>query len=337
MVVTALAAATTSARRSSQARTPFAAQIASLSETGGYFDTDNLISNERSYLEVLPELEERNVHGGAYVGVGPDQNFSYIAHVRPAMAFIIDIRRDNLLLHLLFKALFEQSHTRVEYLSLLFGRPVPPDIDKWRDAPVARLAEYINAANADPKAVEVLRSRLDVVVKSFGVPLSVGDMTTIDQFHRRFIDAGLNLKFQSFNRYPQDYYPTYEELLLGTDPAGRQGHYLASEDAFQFVKSLQASDRIIPVVGNLGGPTALAAIGHLLADKGETLSAFYASNVEFYLDRNGTYQRFISNLGRLPHTARSVIIRSTFNRGFGGSKSEVQAVEQVLAQSPVGR
>src|SRR5262249_29926323 len=127
----AAAAATASARRSPQARTPFAAQVASLSEAGGEFDTDNLISNERSYLDVLPQLDERNVHGGAYVGVGPDQNFSYIAHVRPAIAFIIDIRRDNLLLHLLFKALFEQSHTRVEYLSLLFGRPVPADIDAW--------------------------------------------------------------------------------------------------------------------------------------------------------------------------------------------------------------
>src|SRR3989442_2839045 len=76
----------------------FAAQIASLSERGGYFDTDNLISNESSYLQVLPELRRRNVHGGAYLGVGPDQNFTYIAQVRPAAAVIVDIQRDNLLL-----------------------------------------------------------------------------------------------------------------------------------------------------------------------------------------------------------------------------------------------
>lgn len=339
VVVAALAAATAGARRSQQPQPPttFAAQIAALSEDGGYFDTDNLISNERSYLEVLPKLDKQNVHGGAYVGVGPDQNFSYIAHVRPAIAFIIDIRRDNLLLHLLFKALFEQAHTRVEYLAQLFGRAVPSDIDSWRDAPAARLADYVNHANSDSKAVDALRSRLDVVVKSFGVPLSAEDMATIDHFHRRFIAAGLNLKFQSFNRYSQDYYPSYEDLLLGTDGTGRQGHFLASENAFQFVKSLQAHDRIIPVVGNLSGTTALAAIGHLLAEKGETLSAFYASNVEFYLRREGSYQRFVSNLGRLPHTARSVIIRSEFNLRFGGSISDVQPVEEVLSQSPVGR
>ena len=84
-----------------QAPATFAARIAQLSEPGGYFDTDNLISNERSYLHVAPALRNPSLRGGAYVGVGPDQNFSYIAQIRPSIAFIVDLRRDNLLLHLL--------------------------------------------------------------------------------------------------------------------------------------------------------------------------------------------------------------------------------------------
>ena len=80
-----------------QVDSSFAVLVERLSEPGGYFDTDNLISNETSYLHVIGELEELGVSGGAYIGVGPDQNFSYIAHVRPRIAFIIDIRRDNLL------------------------------------------------------------------------------------------------------------------------------------------------------------------------------------------------------------------------------------------------
>src|SRR5580765_3497576 len=71
----------------------FAALIERLSEEGGQFDTDNLISNERTFLDVVPALKAGGVSGGAYIGVGPDQNFSYIAQIRPAMAFIIDIRR----------------------------------------------------------------------------------------------------------------------------------------------------------------------------------------------------------------------------------------------------
>src|SRR5436189_1579246 len=93
----------------------FARQISELSEPGGSFDTDNLVSNERSYLHVIPALKSGGPMGGAYVGVGPDQNFSYIAASRPLEAFIIDVRRDNLLLQLLFKALFEISETRAAY------------------------------------------------------------------------------------------------------------------------------------------------------------------------------------------------------------------------------
>ena len=77
----------------------------------------------------MPELKARGVKGGAYIGVGPDQNFSYIAAIRPDVAFIVDVRRDNLLLHLLFKSLFSLARTRVEYLALLLGRQVPADLE----------------------------------------------------------------------------------------------------------------------------------------------------------------------------------------------------------------
>ena len=98
------------------AQAPFASLVEQLSEPGGEFDTDNLISNEQSYLHVVPALEQAGLAGGVYIGVGPDQNFSYIARIRPAEAFIVDIRRDNLLLHLLFKAIFVTTKNRVEYL-----------------------------------------------------------------------------------------------------------------------------------------------------------------------------------------------------------------------------
>src|SRR5436190_12738555 len=135
-------------RPAGQGASSFAQQIAALSEPGGYFDTDNLVSNESSYLQVLPELRRRAISGGVYIGVGPDQNFTYIAEVRPALAFIVDIRRDNLLLHLLFKALFQMSGSRVEYLALLFGRPVPADAGQWRSATIERLVEYIDRTPA---------------------------------------------------------------------------------------------------------------------------------------------------------------------------------------------
>src|SRR5580765_8359514 len=124
--------------------TPLGSLVERLSEPSGDFDTDNLISNESSYLHVMPALEQGGVTGGVYIGVGPDQNFSYIAHIRPASAFIIDIRRDNLLLHLLFKALFAASRNRVEYLSLLTGRATPDRLDTWRDAGIEKIVGYLD-------------------------------------------------------------------------------------------------------------------------------------------------------------------------------------------------
>jgi hypothetical protein len=288
----------------------FARLIESLSEPGGEFDTDNLISNEKSYLHVIPALERDGVAGGVYIGVGPDQNFSYIARIRPSLAFIVDIRRDNLLMHLLFKALFEAGRNRLEYLSLLTGRVVPQHAEAWRNASIQQIVKYIDQTEAAPAAP--LKRRLHRAISRYGVSLSAGDLATIDRFHQAFVDEGLSLQFQSFGRPPRSYYPMYRDLLLETDRNGRQANYLASEDDYQFLRTLEAEDRIIPVVGDLSGPHAVTAIGKLMAERGERLSAFYVSNVEMYLFRGGSFGRYVENLGRLPHTSTSVIIRSIF-------------------------
>ena len=312
----------------------FAGRIASLSEPGGYFDTDNLISNERSYLDVGPALERGQVMGGAYIGVGPDTNFSYIAQIRPAIAFIIDIRRDNLLLHLLFKSLFALSGTRLEYLTMLLGRPMS-DPAPWASASIERLVAEVDRAPIDPAALNRLRARVDAQIRKTGVPLTARDFETIDRFHRRFVEAGLDLRFHSAGRPPQLHYPTYRDLLLETGADGRQRNFLASDDAFRFVRTLQARDLVIPVVGDLSGPSALRAIASVLRKRGEKLSAVYVSNVEFYLFGAGTFPRFVENLASVPRSDRSLLIRSIFNRyasrNFRPGSASISVVQSVDA------
>jgi len=337
--VVATAVVTTPVRTATQNVSAFAALSEQLSEPNGEFDTDNLISNESSYLHAIPALEQGRVTGGIYIGVGPDQNFSYIARIRPAAAFIIDIRRDNLLLHLLFKAIFASSRNRVEYLSLLTGRPAPDRVDTWRDASIDKIVTYFDGAKplAAP-ALAAATERLHEAMKKTGMTLSDRDLATIDRFHGQFTRAGLALQFQSTGRPAREYYPTYRDLLLETDRRGRQLCYLASEDDFQFVKSLEGKDLIVPVVGNLAGPKALAAIGQEVARRGEKVSAFYNSNIENYLFRDGSFQRYIENVKKLPHTDKSVVIRSL----FGGyqipesvpgyySTQQVQTINELLA------
>ena len=295
----------------------FAGLVERLSEPGGYFDTDNLISNEMSYLHVRGTLEGMGLSGGAYIGVGPDQNFSYIAQIRPRIAFLIDIRRDNLLQHLMFKSLFSLSRTRIEYLCRLFARPVPDDWEDWDERGVQQLIDYIDMTPVDPENVEIGLAGVADKAGRLGIRLAQEDLETIRSFHYAFIRAGLGLRFSSHGRSPRAYYPTYRELLLETDLTGRQASYLASEGAFQLVKSLQERNLIVPVVGDLAGDHALVSIGEVIAERGEQVSAFYTSNVEFYLMRGGGFDRFMNNVAQLPIDAGSVIIRSYFGRNFG--------------------
>ena len=314
LLAAALLVRADSAATEPQPASAFASTVASLSERGGYFDTDNLISNERSYLQVIPDLRRRGVRGGAYIGVGPDQNFSYISEVRPAVAYIIDVRRDNMLLHLLFKALFEVSPSRVDYLAHLLGRPVPPAVAGWKQAPIDRLVAYFDKAQSNRDVVAAQGKQIADALRRSGMPLSNEDVATITAFHRRFIDEGLGLRFNSTGRPPQAHYPTYRDLLLETDADGAQTNYLASEEDYQFVRSLQTRDRIIPVVGDISGPSALQAIGREMASRNEQLSAFYVSNVEFYLYGQGAYTRFVGNLRTVPRAKSAVLIRSIFGR-----------------------
>lgn len=291
----------------------FARQVRELSEPDGTFDTDNLVSNERSYLHVLPALRKGRVSGGAFLGVGPDQNFSYIAAIRPSVAFVVDVRRDNLLLHLMFKALFVMSETRADYLGHLFGRRLSPPPDRWRGASLEKIAAQIDGSASRAADVRTLRRQVDAQIAGFGIPLSAKDFATIDRFHRTFIDAGLSLKFQSWGRAPRSYYPTYRELLLETDIEHHQGNFLVSEDDFQFVRGLQRRDLIIPVVGDLAGPTAIVSVGRAIRQRGEQLSAFYVSNVELYLFQAGVFSRYVDNLSTIPRDSRSVLIRAVFS------------------------
>ncbi|MEZ4416853.1 MAG: hypothetical protein R3E10_13975 [Gemmatimonadota bacterium] len=293
----------------------FAALVSRLSEPGGYFDTDNLISNESSYLHVVGALQRRGLRGGAYVGVGPDQNFSYMAAIRPEVAFLVDIRRDNLIEHLLFKALFELARNRLEYLALLYARPLPDDLDAWSARPLDDLIAWIDGHAALTDNGAEVRARVALHVAGFGVPLGDEDRAALDRFHQEFIANGLDLRFHSFGRRPRFFYPTHRDLLLERDLDGRPVSFMATEEDWRAVEALQKANRVIPVVGNLAGEHALRAIGDAVRESGLEVSALYASNVEFYLWSDGSFPTFAENVRSLPLADDGVLIRSYFGGG----------------------
>jgi hypothetical protein len=293
----------------------FAQLVAVLSEAGGFFDTDNLISNEDAYLHPTSTLKRIGIMGGVYLGVGPDQNLSYIANVRPHIAFIVDIRRDNLLEHLLFKSLFALARNRLEYLCLLFGEPAPADTTGWGARDIESLLHYVDSLRPNTTARERILARVLARAERSPLGLSPADLGTIGRFHLTFISQGLGLRFNSFNRAPQPYYPDYRRLLLETDRNGRKANFLANETDFRFVKALEDNNLVVPVVGDFAGTKALPAIAQWIRGHGETVSVFYTSNVEQYLFQGGSFARFAQSVSQLPRDEGSVIVRSYFGRG----------------------
>jgi hypothetical protein len=316
-MLVALASSVAGAQRA--ADSSFAGLMARLSEAGGYFDSDNIISNEASYLQIASQLTKVGVRGGVYIGVGPDQNFSYIALIRPRIAFMLDVRRDNMLEHLLFKSLFMMSRNRYEYLLRLFGKAVPADIESWTGRSTSEILAAFADARLDSQTVSAARRLSNERIGRFGVPLTPRDREMIDRYRATFVAEGLDTRYSSIGRNNRGDYPSFGRLMMETDRAGRQISYLADENAFQFVRTMQLNDRIVPVIGNVAGDKAVKAIGQYASERGLNVSAFYLSNVEQYLmGRDGGFDDYARNVKTLPHDSTSVIIRSFFGR-FGAT------------------
>jgi hypothetical protein len=283
----------------------FGALIQQLSEESGYFWNDNYVSNEASYLHPLTKMRELGIRGGVYLGVGPNQNLTYIAKIKPDYAFILDIRRQNLLEHLLFKALFHFARTRADYLSLLLSRPIPPGKFNDRKHTIEDLAEFLHNVEPDPKFYKKTQTRVTTfLAQACRLSLSEQDIATIEKIHRAFYLRGLSIKY--------DYIPvpTYGEFLVEKDLDGNMQNFLNSPQEFRYLKRLQEENRIVPVVGDFAGPHALRAIAKFLKERNQRVSVFYTSNVEQYLVRNMVWGQFLKNAAELPLDDRSVFIRA---------------------------
>jgi hypothetical protein len=283
----------------------FAGLIERISEEGGYFWNDNYVSNEASYLHPLGKLRELGIQGGVYIGVGPNQNLTYIAKLRPRYAFIIDIRRQNFLEHFLFKALFHYARNRAEYLSMLLGRPIDERRAPRDDASVDELVRHFEAAEPSTAFHHRNQGRIRLfLTRACRIGLSEQDLQILDKIHRAFFTRGLAIKY--------DYIPvpTYGEFLVETDLDGKKGNFLNSAQEFRYLKRLHEENRIVPVVGDFAGSRALRELGKVLRERGESVTVFYTSNVEQYLVRNQTWGQFLENVEQLPLDERSVFIRA---------------------------
>jgi hypothetical protein len=306
------------ARRTPLDRATFARLFDELSEPDRYFFSDNFVSNETSYLQVAPLLETRARKGGAYVGVGPEQNFTYIALIEPELAFIVDIRRQNALEHLLYKALFDRATSRGRFLTLLIGVAAPAAADPGPNATIEELLSFADDAwkKRDKKSFQSLHAELrQKITGDYGIQLGKRDLETLENVHEAFFTRGLDLKFELHGSESRRDYPALRALLGAAAPDGRKLGFLASEAAFRKVQELERQNRIIPVVGDFAGTHALMAIGSELAKRDLPVSVLYTSNVEQYVIEPPSWQSWVKNLDALPSNEQSLFLRCYLDQG----------------------
>ncbi len=288
--------------------------VADLSEEDGFFRSDNLLSNEFWFQDVIPDLVRIARPGRVYMGVGPEQNFTYIAALKPSMAFIVDIRRGNLDLHLMYKAIFELSANRSEFVSRLFSREYQGGMTP-RQSVVGLFSAYRDLEPNEELYRRNLKAIIDQLEVTHGFVLSEEDRQGIEYVLHAFYMFGPRLQYTSTspvrgtgaNRGPV---LTYENIMTRTDSTGEPRSYLATEEAFKVVKDLETRNLIVPVIGNFGGDTALRSVASYLTQHGATVSAFYLSNVEQYLRQDSLWENFCVNVTALPLDATSTFIRS---------------------------
>ena len=283
--------------------------VEDLSEPNGSFRSDNLLSNELQFQHVIPELTRIATPGRAYLGVGPEQNFTYIASLRPAMAFIIDIRRGNLDLQLLYKALFELASDRGQFVSLLFSKPRPAGLTATSSASEIFTA-YSTVESSERLYVENMSSIRNQLFTKHGFELSEDDLRGIEYVYRAFVMFGPDIRYSPVGLIGGTIQPTYASLMAATDETGQARGFLSTEEAFAFLKNLESRNLIVPVVGDFAGAKAIRTVGTYLKQRGALVSAFYLSNVEEYLRQNGVWLDFCANVSELPRDGTSLFIRS---------------------------
>jgi hypothetical protein len=295
------------------------------SEPGGSFRSDNFLSNERGYQVIIPDLLKTARPNRVYLGVGPEQNFPYLIALKPQLAIIFDIRRGNLHEHLLYKALFEMSRDRADFLSRLWSRPRPAGLTG-----TSTVDQLMTAFDAVQPSAEAYAANLAAVSAwltktPHKFALHDGDVDGIDYVYKNaFFDGGPGLNYsmagvgggRGFGSRS-----TYAELQMLDDGQGMNRGYLATEANWLAMKEFESRNLLVPVVGDFGGPSAIRAVGAYLKAQGALVSAFYLSNVEQYLNQDDKEDTFLCNVAELPLDGTSTFIYTgsgRYGRGFGG-------------------
>ena len=269
-----------------------------------------LVSNELGYQNVVLCLHKYINPGGIYIGVGADQNYTYAAVTRPSFVFIIDNRKENQLLHYLFKACFELAPSRPGYLSILFSKPLKNDVEllSLRD-----IVNYFSQIDGERVLFKNNWDRLYKSIQKYRISIAKKDIDIIYGIYENFFEYHLLLRTRNDLISWQGWcYPTYKDFLLATDQKGYSWNFLNNDVRFYWLKAMQRNNCIIPIVGDLTGGKTLKTIGEFAKKRGKSISTIYISNAEQFIFQSELFDQYMINITALPLDYNSLLIRAFF-------------------------
>jgi hypothetical protein len=231
------------------------------------------------------------------------------------MAFIVDIRRQNLIQHLLYKAVVEMSENRADFLSHLFSRPRPAGLSDSA-APKALFDAYRESPASETLLQKNMQDVQDRLIKRHHFELSDDDLQKLEYVYRAFFVMGPELRYSFPRQRVAPWFPTYAELMLETDQSGLNHSYMANEENYRVLREFERKNLLVPIVGDFSGEKAIRSVAAYLKSHGGTANYFYTSNVEQYLFMDDAYRRYYNNVSALPLDQNSAFIRAYFNAGF---------------------
>lgn len=289
------------------------------SEPGGNYPYENFVTNEETIQDVMGVLTQVTRPGGVYLGVGPEQNFTYVSGVKPRMAFVFDIRRQNAIEILMYKAIFELSPTRADFVSRLFSIKTPEKPPATARANGLFLA--FDGLKGDKAYFTENLSAIRSTLAKHKFALTADDLQKIEYIYDVFFRAGPTIDYTFASAFPAGMAPApnYIQAMTDTDADKKAWSFLATEENYRFVREMHVRNTFIPLVGDFAGPKAIRMVASYLKQHNATVSAFYVSNVEAYLEGAGPVSRsmgsperlqaFYVNAAELPVDRTSLFIR----------------------------
>jgi len=240
------------------------------SEPGGSYPYENFVTNEETIQDVMSVLTKVTKPGGVYLGVGPEQNFTYISGVKPGMAFIFDIRRQNAIEHLMYKAIFEMAPTRAEFVSHLFSIKSPDKVPETARANGLFLA--FDGLKGDKAYYTQNLTEIKNTLSKHKFALSADDLQKVEYIYDVFFRAGPEIDYTFASAFPQGMAPApnYMQEMSDTDADKKPWSFLATEENYRVVRQLEMKNLVIPIVGDFAGSKAIRKVAEYIQQHGRT-------------------------------------------------------------------